>query len=43
MPEIIIMPPITVYTDGISLKISIAIRLAKIGSIKVDTEINVDE
>jgi hypothetical protein len=43
MPPIIIIPPTTVYKDGISLKINIAIRLAKIGSINVDTEISVDE
>ena len=43
MPPIIIIPPSTVYNEGISLKIIIAIRLAKIGSINVDREINVDE
>jgi hypothetical protein len=39
----ITMPPTRVYKEGISLKISNARILANIGSLKVDTEIIVDE
>lgn len=43
MPANIIIPPIIVYNEGISLNTNIAIKLAKIGSLSVDTEIKVDE
>ena len=39
----ITMPPIRVYTEGISLKNNNAKILANIGSLNVDTEIIVDE
>ena len=39
----IIIPPIRVYKEGISLKINNAIKLAKIGSPNVATEISVDD
>ena len=41
IPIIIIIPPIKVLTDGISLKINIAIVLANTGSHNVAEDINV--
>ncbi len=43
MPTMIIIPPTRVNIEGNSLKIIIAIMLAKIGSLNVEIDINVDD